>query len=140
MSFTRLRYHIVFATKERARWIWPEVEAFLYPVIGHIARQLDGRLLAVGGVQDHVHLVCAIRPSIALDDFVRDVKSRSSAAVRGEFENLYGFGWQDGYGGFTLNPLDMDEIFAYVRNQKEHHANNELHDLWERVTGGSLVG
>ena len=134
MPFTRMRYHIVFATKKRAGWIWPEVEDFLYPVLGRQAKNLGGQTIRIGGIEDHVHLICAVRCDVAIKGFVEDLKARSSKAVRGEFPNLYGFGWQRGFGCFTLDPLNMDEIVAYVENQKEHHGSGDLREVWERVT------
>ncbi|AWV88601.1 IS200/IS605 family transposase [Bradymonas sediminis] len=136
MSFTRLRYHIVFATKKRVRWIRPEVEAFLYPVMVKIGRSLTGQIIRLGGVEDHVHVICALPPNICVEDFVRDLKSRSSCAVRAHFKNLYGFRWQDEFGAFSLNPNDMGGIIAYVENQKRHHSNHQTREIWERHCRG----
>src|SRR5690554_6437263 len=139
MSFTRLRYHIVFTTKNRVRWIRPEVEEFLYPMMIKLTKVLGGRCIRLGGVEDHIHLICALPPDITIEDFVRDLKSRSSGAVRANFKKLYGFKWQDEFGVFSLNPFDMDTIIAYVDNQKHHHAHNRTHKPWEPDASG-LVG
>ena len=133
MSFTRLRYHIVFTTKKRARWIRPEVEAFLYPVMIKLTRTLGGHCIRLNGIEDHIHLICALPSSTNIDDFVCDLKSRSSSAVRAHFKNLYGFKWQDGFGAFSLDAYNMDGIIAYVENQKQHHRNNEVRELWEGI-------
>ena len=133
MAYTRLRYHMIFATKKRARWIWPDVEAFLYPVLIRQAELNDGRIIRIGGIEDHVHLICALKPRTCVSDFAERIKSNASKAVRKEFANLYGFAWQKSYGCFTLNPFEMDEIVAYVENQKAHHRDGELLEIYERV-------
>ncbi|AWV90048.1 IS200/IS605 family transposase [Bradymonas sediminis] len=134
MSFTRLRYHIVFATKYRARWISPAVEEVLYPVLGKVINDIGGQSIRINGVEDHVHLVCALPPSLCIDDSIRAMKSQSTCAIRRHFEHLSFFKWQRGFGCFTLNPVDMRGILAYVENQKQHHRRrDELQAMWERV-------
>jgi REP element-mobilizing transposase RayT len=139
MPYTRLRYHFIFATKNRARWIWPDVESFLYPVLVRLIKRAGGHAIRLGGVEDHVHIVSALEPKVSVSDFLERIKSESSQAVRGRFKNLWGFGWQDGYGAFTLNPTDMDRILEYVENQKEHHRTGNLWLPYEKLAD-KLVG
>jgi putative transposase len=134
MPYTRLRYHFVFATKKRARWIWPEVEEFLYPVLVRLTERAGGHTIRIGGVEDHVHTICALKPKISPSDFIERIKSESSQAVRGRFKNLWGFKWQIGYGAFSLNPHDMDRVIAYVENQKQHHRRGDLWAVYEKMT------
>ncbi len=134
MSFVRFRFHLIFATKHRTPWIDAEVEEFLYPVLGRAAKNTGAKAYSIGGVEDHVHMVSSVPARLAFSDFVRKIKSQSTAAVRKEFSHLEEFGWQVGYGGFTLNPLDMDAIFAYVKNQKERHRKDDLWEPYEKIT------
>lgn len=134
MSFTRLRYHIVFATKGRTPWISAEVEDVLYPVVGKLTRTLGGQLIRVGGIEDHIHIINAIPAKLSVEDFIRDLKSRSSAVLHQRFEDLQAFEWQRGFGCFTLNPMDMGAILAYVENQKEHHRGDKLCESWETIS------
>ncbi len=140
MAFTRLRYHLVFGTKYGLPLITPEVEDFLYPVLGRAANNTGGRSIRIGGVEDHVHIICAIPPDIAVDQFVRKLKSQAAAATSRKFPtltdryaNLDKFLWKPGYGGFTLNPLNMGGIISYVENQKEHHARGTPRPAYERI-------
>ncbi len=132
MSYTRLRYHIITATKNREMIITPEVEALIYPALQAKALECGGKLFQVGGVEDHVHMVAALPPSVALAAFVRELKTASSRAVNkaGLLEER--FEWQRGYGAFTLNPLDLSTVLHYVANQKQHHAEGELWTSYER--------
>lgn len=136
MSYTRLRYHIVTATKNRSPAITAEVEAVIYPALYHKAKDCGGRLLKAGGVADHIHLVAAVPPTLALADFVREVKTRASRAVNtaGFYDGT--FRWQRGYGAFTLNPLNLSQVIAYVANQKQHHAAGRLWAAYERMSTG----
>ena len=133
MSYTRLRYHIITATKRRAPVITPEVESVLYPALQQKAQDGSGHLLQIGGIADHVHMIAALHPSNALSDFVRAVKAGSSRAVRRAVDPS--FQWQRGYAAFTLNPLDLSRILAYVTHQKEHHRAGRLWAAYERLPG-----
>ena len=126
MSHRRLYYHVVTATKRRAPLISAEVEAILFGAFEVKARAQGGKVIAVGGVEDHVHLVVAIPATIAVADSVRTLKASASRAVNDASAPDEGFQWQDGYAIFTLNPNDLGGIVRYVQRQKEHHAGRSL--------------
>lgn len=119
-SFTRLTYHIVFATKYRKRTITENVQERLYEYIGGTLRAKKGHLIEIGGVEDHVHLLAGLSPSLAVSDVIRDVKASSSQWMKEE-RQITGFEWQKGYGAFTVSYDRIDAIRKYIQNQKEHH-------------------
>ena len=133
MSYTRLRYHIITATKNRSPVITEEVEALIYPALHLKAEDCGGKLLQVGGVADHVHVVAALPPTITLSNFVRTIKARGSRAVNKSGLLNGPFRWQCGYGAFTLNPLDLPGVLRYVACQKQHHAAGTLRPAYERL-------
>lgn len=119
MSYTRLRYHAITATHERRPMLTPEVEAIVYATLRRVMDDEGGRVLAVGGVEDHVHLVLALRPTHALADVMRVLKSASArAAHRAGHE---AFRWQTGYWASTVSPRHVSRVQRYVARQKEHH-------------------
>lgn len=119
-SFTRLTYHIVFATKYRKRTITEKIQERLYEYIGGTLRGKKGHLIEIGGVEDHVHLLAGLSPSLAVSDVIRDVKANSSQWMKEE-RQITGFEWQKGYGAFTVSYDRTDAIRRYIQNQKEHH-------------------
>jgi putative transposase len=137
MSYTRLRYHIVFATKHRRPWISEDVEEFLYPTLIHSAQRYNGKAIAIGGIEDHVHLVVAARPDIAVSEFVERLKSESAAALKRHRRSCWHFAWGIGFGAFTLNPERLSGVIAYVRQQKEHHYQGDLWEEYERWDGNN---
>ena len=122
MPYTRLRYHLITGTYKRLPIITPGVEAVLYPTLREATLNARGRLLQLGGIADHVHMVVAIRPTMAVSDFMRIVKTHSSRKVRAEQDNA--FRWQSGYAAFTVDPHEMRTLLKYVAFQKKHHAMN----------------
>jgi len=119
-SFTRLTYHIVFATKYRKRTIKDEIQERLYEYLGGTLRGKKGHLIEVGGVEDHVHLLANLSPSLAVSDVIRDLKAGSSKWLKDEM-HIDGFEWQKGFGAFTVSYDRVIAIRKYILNQKEHH-------------------
>lgn len=120
-SWTQNYYHAVFSTKRRACSIMPELEDRLHPYIGGILRDLGATPVAINGMADHVHFLARYPSSISHSDMLRHVKGRSSKWIHDTFADLPSFGWQDGYGGFTVSKSMADTVEQYIRNQKEHH-------------------
>jgi REP element-mobilizing transposase RayT len=84
-------------------------------------RDLGGTALEIGGVADHVHLLIKLKPTLALADFMRELKSGSSKWLNEEEMRLRKFGWQDGYGAFSVSESQVSQVRTYIRNQEQHH-------------------
>ncbi len=120
MPYWRTFYHIVWTTKHRAPLITPEIEAVIFPSIAPQAREEGAVVYALNGVADHVHLVAAIPPRIAVAPFVGELKGRSSFIVGNKLNVV--FAWQTGYGVHTFGEKHLPWVIGYVENQKAHHA------------------
>ena len=125
-TYSQILLHIVFSTKQREPWISPETAERLYPYMGGIVRAEQGVLLAVGGIEDHVHLYLRWRPDAALSDLMRTVKSRSSKWVHETFPALGAFAWQEGYAAFSVSKSQEPNVKRYIANQREHHAKDDF--------------
>jgi REP element-mobilizing transposase RayT len=92
--------------------------------------------LLIGGVQDHVHMLLGLPPTLALSEALRRIKGGSSAWIKDNLPGAKGFGWQDGYGAFTVTKSQTPEIESYIRGQHEHHRGKtfqeEYRDLLQR--------
>lgn len=120
-SFTSHIYHIIFSTKNRCRMISTEFQERMYSYIGGIIASQKGRLLAAGGMPDHVHLLATLHPQSSVSDVLRLVKSNSSKWIHENFAAHSGFAWQEGYGSFTVSRSGFDEVRAYIARQPDHH-------------------
>ena len=119
-TLTNLLYHVVFSTKGRLPLITGEIRDPLYRYIGGIIRNQGGTLIEIGGVADHVHLLARFPASKAVSDMLRDVKSDSSGWINQERRHER-FGWQTGYGAFTVSQSQVRTVRRYIRRQEEHH-------------------
>jgi REP element-mobilizing transposase RayT len=119
MSYTKLLYHLVFGTKERTPMIDKSWRPDLHAYLGGETRGLKGTALEVGGVEDHVHLLVDLPPTIALSDFMSKLKANSSSW--GKRKSGKQFSWAAGYGAFTVSESKEGTIRDYIRTQEEHH-------------------
>jgi putative transposase len=120
-SLVKNYMHIVFSTKYRVPLISAPYEEELHHYLGGICKHKDCQPIQVGGYTDHVHILCKLSCKIALMDLVRDMKSNSSTWMKGQDKSLKNFRWQRGYGAFSVNPMQVDVVVAYIQNQHEHH-------------------
>jgi len=120
-SFTSSLFHCVWSTKNREKTITADLEGRLWPYLGGIARENDMKALAIGGVEDHVHLLHSLPSSLAIAKAVQLLKGGSSKLVHDTFPEYHSFAWQEGYGAFSIGISQVDATVAYIQRQKEHH-------------------
>ncbi len=118
-TLTSLNVHAVFSTKERRPLIKPEFRDELFATVGGIVNDLGAVPLAVGGIQDHIHLLLGLRSWHRLDYFLRDIKTRSTKWVTNEKKSM--FKWQRGYAAFSVSPTRIKAVTKYIVNQEKHH-------------------
>lgn len=120
-TFTQILYQLVFSTKSRHRVMTPEGRPELFRYISGILRKKECRVYIINGVEDHLHIVTHLHPSVALASLVKDIKIASSVFIK-KHELFQDFeGWQVGYGAFTYSITARKNLIAYVKNQEEHH-------------------
>jgi putative transposase len=115
-----LHDHLVFSTKNRLPLITKDWRADLDSYLGGIVKGIKGVPLAIGGIEDHVHLLVGLRATHRLDYVLRDIKADSSSWVH-EVVGRRKFQWQNGYLGVTVSPSQLERVKKYVLNQEEHH-------------------
>jgi REP element-mobilizing transposase RayT len=99
--------------------------AIVGPHVGGIAREHEMKALAVGGMEDHAHLLLSLPSSLAIAAAMRQIKSGSSRWMR-ESGQLPSFEWQEGYGAFSIGWAQVDTTVAYIGGQKEHHRKRDF--------------
>src|SRR5439155_26358282 len=135
-TYTQIYIHVVFAVQERACLIKPEWREELFKYIAGILRNQGIKLIAIGGVEDHIHILFGLTPKIALSDLVRDIQANSSKYINEKGFVRGKFYWQEGFGAFSYSRSQIDAVAKYVLNQEKHHANKsfkvEYMDLLDR--------
>ena len=120
-TFSNLLFHIIYSTKYRKPAIRPDWEDDLYGYIGGLVRDRKGTLLKIGGVENHVHLLAKLSPTIAISDVLRMIKTNSSKWINERADVTRKFEWQSGYAAFSVSESQMPSVADYIANQAEHH-------------------
>ncbi|HQV42575.1 MAG: IS200/IS605 family transposase [Chitinophagaceae bacterium] len=120
-TYTQILYQIVYSTKYREKTLEAENRKELYKYIWGILNNNKCYLYQIGGIEDHIHIITHLHPSVALADLVKDIKLASSDYIKNKklFPNFNG--WQDGYAAFTYSIDTKENLINYVKNQEEHH-------------------
>ncbi len=106
----------------------------LHSYLGGIVRNQEGVAEAIGGIEDHVHLLVSLKPVHRIADVMRDLKKDSSTWAAENFEPR--FAWQEGYAVFSVSASNTRVVRDYIARQEEHHRKvtfaGELNALLEK--------
>ena len=120
-TFTQILYQIVFGTKYRQRTLTEGKRDDLYRYMTGVLQNQKCHVYRINGVEDHVHIVTHLHPTVALSDLVKNIKLSTTGLIK-ENRLFPSFnGWQEGYGAFTYSIKEKDGLIEYVKNQQEHH-------------------
>jgi putative transposase len=135
MPYSRLFYHFVWTTKDRQPIITEDNRSAILESIAAKVIQLKGICHAVNAVSDHVHLVATVPPSMALGNFIGQVKGNSShlASRLNGNSTIQAFEWQSDYGALTVSESHLTSVVRYVLNQPKHHKEGDLNTKLERL-------
>jgi putative transposase len=120
-SYRQLLYHIVFRTKGSKPAINQDSSEELYAYITGIIKNKDSHLYRINGVENHLHILTDMHPSISHADFVKDIKAYSSLWMKKSGLFPYFDGWSEGYGSFTCSFSDLGNLIEYIKSQRVHH-------------------
>ncbi len=113
--------HFAFSTKNRRRLIEPEIETELYPFLGGVFKDCDCPALAIGGTEDHLHILCRLAKTVSQAEIMEEAKTRSSKWIKSKGPQYQKFYWQAGYGAFSIGQSQADVVKRYIARQKQHH-------------------
>ena len=136
-SYRQLLYHLIFRTKDSKPTIKQDHVDQLYAYISGIIKNKNSHLYRINGIENHLHILTDLHPSVALADFMREIKVSSSIWMKngGLFPAFNG--WADGYGSFTCSYMDMERLIEYIKNQQEHHRKKSFEEEYRILIIGS---
>jgi len=120
-SYVSALFHCVWSTKNRQPLITPELRERLWPYLGGIAKKNNMKAIAVGGIEDHVHVLLSLPTTIGIAKAIQLIKGGSSKWVHDTFPEHREFAWQEGYGAFSIGISQLEDTKRYIATQEEHH-------------------
>jgi REP element-mobilizing transposase RayT len=136
-SLAKILVHTVFSTKDRRPFLRDRsLREELHRYLGGILTNLDCQPIIVGGVEDHVHFLCALSRTRNPAEMVKEVKRGSSLWLKTKNADLQDFAWQGGYGIFSVGFSQIESVRSYIASQEKHHRKvsfqDELRQLLKR--------
>jgi putative transposase len=120
-TYTQIIYQVVFGTKGRVPSLTRNNRDELYKYISGILKKKECHLYRINGVEDHIHILTHIHPTVALADMIKDIKLASSEyIIKNKLFNKFN-AWQEGYGAFTYSIREKNILIEYIKNQENHH-------------------
>ena len=128
-SLAKVLVHIVFSTKNRSPFLSDKnVREEMHAYLGGTCNNLDCPVLTVGGVADHVHILCALSRNLPIAKVVGDMKRGSSKWIKTKGRMLTKFAWQIGYGVFSVGQSEVERVRQYIVGQEDHHRKKTFQD------------
>ena len=128
MSHSKSLYHITFCPWKRMKVINEEHERELYKFIYDFSEKRGVKVWRIGGMPDHVHLLCSIPPKLAVADYMKLMKTESSKFMRANPHFPEWRGWAEKYSHVTVDYCTRQTRIDYIKNQKQHHARVSFDD------------
>jgi REP element-mobilizing transposase RayT len=120
-SYRQILYHIVFCTYNRENTISQDQEESLFRFIHGVIKKRKGFLYRINGHENHLHILSDLHPTIALADFIKEIKTASNSWMKETGKYPLFTSWAEGYCALTYTYRDKELIISYIKNQKEHH-------------------
>jgi REP element-mobilizing transposase RayT len=125
-TYTSDLVHCVFSTQNRRKSISADLQPKLWAYLGGIARKNNFHALAVGGTEDHVHILLSLPACMPVSKAVQLLKGGSSKWIHDSTKHA--FAWQEGYGAFTVGISQKANTIAYIAGQAQHHAKRSFEE------------
>ena len=127
-TYTQIHIHAVFAVQNRLSLIQQQWQDELYKYITGIIVHNGHKLLQIGGMPDHIHILFGMRPTQSLSHLMQDIKGSSSLWINQNRFLSGKFSWQEGYGAFSYGKSQIDNVVKYIQRQEQHHKKRNLEE------------
>ena len=123
--------HLVWATWDRLPLIDDTVQRSIYRAIGKQCEEQNAEVIALGGIEDHVHLFVKLPTTLAIADLIKRVKGATTHLMTHVIAPESFFKWQGAYGAVSVLPHKIDDVCHYINHQREHHTEQTCNGIWE---------
>jgi putative transposase len=132
-TYHQIYIHAIFAVKYREALLESTWRKDVFAVIGNLINTAGCNTIIVNGVDDHVHCLFSLKPTVVLCDLMQRVKAISSKYINDHKLTQHHFNWQEGYGAFSHSYSAVPKVKAYVENQEIHHQKETFHHEFKAI-------
>ena len=127
-SFKQILYHLILKPHKREKVFTKNQRDRLYKYISVVSKNIDCPVFAINGIEDHLHILVTIKPSISLSDYIKKIKISSSIFIKANHVFPFFRKWAEGYSIFTCRMSDKKTVINYINSQEDHHKEKSLYD------------
>ena len=121
-SLSNILVHIIYSTKNRQSFLQDERQRKeVHTVLASEHQRRKCNAIVIGGTENHVHILCRLHSTVPISDLIGEAKRKSSIWFKGKEGVSKDFGWQSGYGAFSIGQSMVNDVYAYIRKQPEKH-------------------
>ena len=131
-SLSKIYIHLVFHIKTTSVAILPNDICRMQAYVGHLVNVTGCKVICVGGINDHVHILFLLSKDVAISHIVEEVKRNSSRWIKKTDAYYAAFAWQNGYGAFSVSQSVVEKTKEYIANQAEHHKRVSFQDEYRK--------
>jgi putative transposase len=128
-SLSAVYAHLVFSTKERRAHLRDRTtREALHAFLGGISKTLGCAPILIGGVEDHVHLLCRVGRTVTQADWAKELKRTSNLWLKSQAQTYFDFEWQAGYVIFSVSVSNLEAVKTYIAQQEQHHCGIDFRE------------
>jgi len=127
-SLVKIWVHAIIGVKYRENLIIPKSEKLIYKILSREISKTSCKLFAIGGTENHVHVLIMLKSTVSISSVMKQVKGASSRMISRLKLCQEDFNWQIGYGAFSVSEKNVKGVIRYIKNQKIHHQEVNLRD------------
>jgi putative transposase len=132
-SLSNILVHIIFSTKLSKPFITQSIKNELYSYMASILKDCDCSPIIIGGIEDHVHVLCKLSKTRSMSSVIEDVKKKSSKWIKTRGIGYKNFYWQNGYGAFPIGESQVKTLKEYIQDQEEHHRKKSFKEEFREI-------
>ena len=127
-TYSQIYLQYVFAVQGRDMLITPSWRDELYKYMSGCINNHKCKVMCIGGVEDHVHILVSMHPAVSPSVLMADVKRSSSLWINERHFVRGRFAWQEGFGVFSYSKSMVSNVARYIENQEIHHKKQTFMD------------
>ena len=131
-SLSKLYIHLVFHIKTSSQPIRETDLDRVHSYIGQLVNTTGCKVIQVGGICDHVHILFLLSKDATISHVVEEVKRNSSRWLKTIDVYYHTFAWQNGYAAFSVSQSVVGKALEYVKNQGKHHAKISFQEEYRK--------
>ncbi len=120
-SYRQILYHLIFRTKNGGKTLSLKYNSELFAYISGIIKNKNCHLYRINGMEEHIHMLSDLHPSICLAEYMRDIKTSTSLWLKQRHSFPMFEGWASGYAALTYSYKEKDTLIDYIKKQPLHH-------------------